>query len=93
MGQAIGTHPIWNIPGAVISFFQKRFRFDSGLFQYRAKRAFRHVARVIGYRGVTPARPVKPDLVAPSGLAVELEAQLLQSSHDVPVAEAAQPPH
>jgi hypothetical protein len=52
---------------------QESFLLNAGLFENRAQGAFRHVARVVGNGGETLGCRIVPNLVAASGLAVELK--------------------
>ena len=72
---------------------QKRFGFDAGLLEDGAQRALWHVAGVVGEGGVPVQRGVEPDFMRACGLAMELQAQLLQPLDNVSIAEARQRTH
>ncbi len=72
---------------ALCSRIQEFIRFNSCLFQDGTKRAFGHIARMVGDRGVTVRDGAVPDLVAPSSLAVKLKPKGLQFSSDLTVAK------
>ena len=73
--------------------FEKGVRVDPRLAKDRTKRAFRHVTGMVGKGGIAVCGWVDPDLVRAGGLAAELKAHTLQSSHDLSVAKAGQPAH
>jgi len=52
----IGVFPI-------LLLFQKVVRRDTGLFENGPKRAFRHVAGMVGYRGVSVGLLIVPDFM------------------------------
>ena len=72
---------------------QKRFGSDAGLLEDGAQRALWHVAGVVGEGGVPVQRGVEPDFMRTCGLAMELQAQLLQPLDNVSIAEARQRTH
>lgn len=72
---------------------QEHVRLDAGLPEDGAQRALWHVAGMVGYGGVAMGIRVVPDFMAPSGLAMELEPERLESPGDVAVAKAPEPPH
>lgn len=67
---------------------EKLLRGDVCLFQDRAECAFRDIAWMIGQRGVSVLFRVELDLVASGRLTIELESKTLQSTNDIPIAEA-----
>lgn len=59
---------------ARVSFgVQENIRLDLCLFQNRAKRSLRHIARMIWYRRVTLRPRIKPDLMASGRLPIKHE--------------------
>jgi hypothetical protein len=69
------------------------FRVDSGLFEYRPQRAFRHVAGVIWNRGEPPGGWIAPNFMRTGGLAMELKPEALETPNDLPVAEPRETTH
>lgn len=72
---------------------QESLGVDAGLLEDGAQGALGHVAGVIGDGGVPVECRIEPDLVRTCGLAVELQAELLQPGDDVPIAKARQRAH
>ena len=74
-------------------FIQKIIRRNTGLFENRTKSAFRHIAGMIGYGGVSVSLCVVPDLVTTGGLAVEGKAKCFKTLGYLPVTKTCQTPH
>lgn len=68
-------------------------RRDPRLSQNRTEGALREIAGVVGNRGVLVRARVVPDLVAPSGLTVEVESESFETLGDFAECEAGQPAH
>ncbi len=84
---------MWAAKTGKAAFLQERFGIDTRLFQNRAQRPFRHVARMIGYGGVTVQSGVEPDFMGTRGLSMKDQAELLQPPDDVAITKAGQRPH
>lgn len=69
---------IWHRNEALSSRLQKPVGRNIGLFENGSQPALRHVARMVRDRGVLLGGRVKPDFVAASSLAIELEAELFE---------------
>jgi hypothetical protein len=75
------------------SGIQKRLGVDIGLPKNGAKRALRHITRMVWHGGVFVRSWAKPDLMTSGGLSVELEAAHFQLSRDLAVSESRKPAH
>lgn len=78
-----------NSPGTPLSrgwplCIQEFFGHNTRLPENCVQRPFRHVARVVRDGGVPLGDRVKPDLMRPGGLAVELKSQIFEFLDDRP---------
>lgn len=72
---------------------QKLISRNTRLFQYCAQRAFGHVAGMVRDRGVVVGRGVEPDFMGACSLTMEIEAQRLEPTNNVSVAEPGEAAH
>jgi hypothetical protein len=81
MQRLIGIFPI-------LLLLQKVVRRDAGLFENGPKSAFRHVAGVVGYRGVSVGLLIVPDFMTTGGLTVKSETKRFESFGYFPITES-----
>ena len=84
-----GESPPYSHSGSL----QKRRNGDAGLFDDGAQRAFRHIARMIGKRGIALSPGVESYLMGAGGLTIKLEPQLFQTLDNLTILKAREPPH
>ena len=72
---------------------QEGLRVYAGLLENGAQRSLGHVARVVRDGGLTVQPGIEPNLMLAGCLAVELQAELLRTPDDVPIAKARQRTH
>lgn len=82
-----GAAADWRLFWRLLFLFQEIVRRDAGLLEDGPQGAFRHIAGMIGNRGVPVGLLVVPDLMTADGLAIKGKAECFEPLGYLPVTE------